>query len=387
MLNISEALEKIDFFKCLPPEVLSDIIDKFVRIEFKAGEVVYLENTLADCLYVLVSGKVVLFKKLPSFLLYSGISNKVIYNRDFVVTDAEIIDEVEPYNLFGEVALIENCNRKIGCIAKTDSILLTLTKEIFLDLCMKNPESIIHIVRKNFQRIDLIDQKFYLSVDKLLKAKGLWDIGKSVSKIIHDINTPISVIILQAELISRIFPDAQEFTNKIYKHANNIDEMVREILDYTKGKQSFLDINPHKVCDLLASVEDTIKPIADIKNIHLIFNNDYQEYVNIDLKKIERTLLNILKNAVQASPEDCRIEVTSFKKDRFWHLIIKDQGPGIQLELIDDLFTPFITIGKDSGTGLGLAICKKCVEDHKGKITVQNHENGGAVFEIMIPVG
>ena len=386
MPEIREALENIDFFSCLPPEILNDIIDKFVRIDFKTGDVVYLENSLADCLYVLISGEVVLFKKLPTFLLYSGISSRVIYNRDFTITDTEIIDELSPYDIFGEMAMLDDCIRKVGCVAKTDCVILTLSKEIFLDLCMKSTKSMIHIVRKNFQRVELIDKQFYLAVDKLLRAKGLWDIGKSVSKIIHDINTPISVIILQAELISRFFPDAQEFTKKIHKHANNIDEMVREILDYTKGKQSFLEIKSHSINTLLLNVEDTIKPIADIKNIQLIIKNDYDSNIKIDKKKIERTLLNILKNAIQASPDDCQIEVTSTKKNKFWHLTIKDQGPGINLELIDEIFTPFITIGKESGTGLGLAICKKCIEDHKGKITAHNHENGGAVFEILIPV-
>ena len=101
MYHIREALESIDFFKSLPPEMNEIIIEKFVRIDFTAGEIIYLENTPANCIYVLVSGEVVMFKKLPSFLINSGISNKEIYNSDFVVTDAEIIDEFVPYNIFG----------------------------------------------------------------------------------------------------------------------------------------------------------------------------------------------------------------------------------------------------------------------------------------------
>jgi signal transduction histidine kinase len=63
---------------------------------------------------------------------------------------------------------------------------------------------------------------------------------------------------------------------------------------------------------------------------------------------------------------------------------IRDAGPGIAPEVMDRLFEPFATFGKDHGTGLGLCICKKIIEDHHGWITARN-EPDGAVFSFALP--
>jgi two-component system, LuxR family, sensor kinase FixL len=65
---------------------------------------------------------------------------------------------------------------------------------------------------------------------------------------------------------------------------------------------------------------------------------------------------------------------------------IEDTGPGVQKEVADKLFQPFITYGKEQGTGLGLSICKKIVEDHKGRIWARTEPGRGAIFCFALPL-
>jgi nitrogen fixation/metabolism regulation signal transduction histidine kinase len=70
---------------------------------------------------------------------------------------------------------------------------------------------------------------------------------------------------------------------------------------------------------------------------------------------------------------------------RFIELAVSDTGPGFQPDMIGRVFDPYVT-SKPRGTGLGLAIVKKIVEDHRGRIEVENRLSGGAMVRVMFPV-
>jgi two-component system NtrC family sensor kinase len=108
----------------------------------------------------------------------------------------------------------------------------------------------------------------------------------------------------------------------------------------------------------------------------------------IDAKKLQRVLLNLIKNACEtlASNEakaPC-ITVTMIGKKGRLQIEVADSGPGIPPEIQVRLFEPFVTRGKSDGTGLGLAIVRQIVESHEGTVTAESTP-GGAVFKIRLP--
>jgi signal transduction histidine kinase len=376
MSDIRAIVKNIDFFKCLSQSDLDDIIVQLRTVHYPAGEIIFEESSPGDYFFFVVSGSVTIFKKLPSTKL----------SRTLSVDYDEEIDILYPNAHFGEMAIINDCHRSVGSCAKTDCTLLTLPRAYFLQIIEKYPCVLLSLYRTNNTRLSMSNQLYIQTIDRLIREKGYTDVGNAVSKIIHDITTPISIILLQAEMIYQLYPEAYEFTKKISLNANHIDAYIREILDITREHQTSLNLASHNVPLMFDFILEIIKPLSELKSIEIHVDNTIKRDLCIDGKKIEKTILNLLKNAVEATSSRGHIYICSHQIDDYWHISIRDTGTGIPTDMLSEIFHPFITKGKTNGTGLGLAICKKCIQDHQGSISVQNHEDCGAVFLIKIPL-
>jgi signal transduction histidine kinase len=109
--------------------------------------------------------------------------------------------------------------------------------------------------------------------------------------------------------------------------------------------------------------------------------------VEVDRGRLRQVLHNLVKNALEANPQDTSIAVTTryLAESNFEcvELRMQDQGEGIPEHLLDQIFEPYVTT-KTKGTGLGLAIVKKIVEEHGGMVWIEN--NPGACVVIRLPV-
>ena len=234
------------------------------------------------------------------------------------------------------------------------------------------------------QRLRNSNVQFVKILDTLLKKNKLAAIGSAASKIVHDIKTPITSIILNAQLIQSLSPNTKEFAQSIVKQTKILSDMIQEILDFARGEKIILDIQECSLDKIFDSITEALGPIAEANNIKLAYSNAINECVFLDEKRIERTLINIIKNAIEAMEGAGEILLTSEIKRNDVHLSVIDNGPGMPEDMMKTVFEPFVTEGKKQGTGLGLAICHKIVSDHKGTISVCNHENG-ARFDIVLP--
>lgn len=110
--------------------------------------------------------------------------------------------------------------------------------------------------------------------------------------------------------------------------------------------------------------------------------------VRIDFGLIEQTLYNLVLNATQNSPAGSRIRLKMFYDNGSLIIEVMDRGIGLRESDLSSVFNKFYR-GKDAstvGTGLGLSIVKGFIEAHKGTITAENRQNGGAKFTMKIPV-
>ena len=103
--------------------------------------------------------------------------------------------------------------------------------------------------------------------------------------------------------------------------------------------------------------------------------------------QIHQVVLNLLLNAIAATPQDGKVEVRTSAADDGVRLEVSDSGEGIPAEHVDQIFDPFFTTkGPDEGSGLGLMICHRIVTDHGGAIEVRSGEGEGATFSIWLPL-
>jgi signal transduction histidine kinase len=107
--------------------------------------------------------------------------------------------------------------------------------------------------------------------------------------------------------------------------------------------------------------------------------------LEFDKERMEQVLLNLLSNALEASPGGETVFVRTYSEGEQVYLEVIDHGPGISPEERERIFTPFFTT-KRYGTGLGLAIVVKIIHAHEGEIQVGNTDKGGATFRVSLPV-
>jgi len=108
-----------------------------------------------------------------------------------------------------------------------------------------------------------------------------------------------------------------------------------------------------------------------------------QLVLEIDIAQLEQCLINLLKNADEASGENSAIKLIIKTRAKQLHLYILDKGPGIQN--LENVFVPLFTT-KENGTGIGLSLCKQIIEGHNGQLQLANRASGGCQVEIILPL-
>lgn len=361
-------LRKIDFFKDLKNQDLEKISSFFHEALYRKNEVIFEEGEPGDSFYILKDGRV-------------GITIRL--NED-TNTEAEL-RVFEPHEYFGEMSLIDNSPRSATARAITDSVLFRIMKNDFIKVSLNYPGVITSLIRTMSDRIRATNEQFAHVLESLINKSKLAAIGSAASKIVHDIKTPITTIVLSAQQLEELFPDTKKFTGRIVKQTKILNEMVREILDFASGALSSLEIVENDLDSFFKEILESIEPLAAEKEIKIQLDNTVDSNIFFDALKIERTIINIVKNAVEAMERPGVINIRCKKKNGNLHIAIFDTGPGIPEDILQIVFDPFVSKGKTVGTGLGLSMCQKVIHDHKGSITACNPKKGGARFDIILP--
>jgi len=218
-------------------------------------------------------------------------------------------------------------------------------------------------------------------------------VGELSGAIAHEINQPLTAILSNAQaalhLLTQKSPNLVEARDAISDiiHENNragdVVVRLRNLIKKGEGKPELIDLN-----ELIQSTVALLHSELIVRRIEV--QTDLASGLPPawgDPVQIQQVLLNLLMNAMDAmalTPTVRRITIaTRTPKPETLEVSIRDQGPGIGSNSQDGLFKPFHT-SKDNGLGLGLAICSTIVQAHNGKLTLANHEGGGAVAVLSL---
>jgi signal transduction histidine kinase len=220
-----------------------------------------------------------------------------------------------------------------------------------------------------------------------------------VSIAAHDIRNPLSAIYSFSDIIlDKTFPMTSEmhndFVESIRKASKFSLNLLNDLLDFSVLESGYLTLRTEKVnyVDFIREIIDLNRIICGPRKIKIyvfITNGVYQ--LHFDKNKMEQVINNLLSNAIKFSPENSNIRVSVNKKDNEVVTKIKDQGPGIKQNEIENLFKPFqrgsaLPTGNEKSTGLGLVIAKMIIEKHGGHIWVNSEPGQGAEFTFTIPI-
>jgi signal transduction histidine kinase len=224
------------------------------------------------------------------------------------------------------------------------------------------------------------------------RADRLASLGTLTAGLAHEIRNPLVAIKTLTHLLPERLDD-EEFRNKFLQIASGevdrISSLVTELLDFARPSDPKLEMEHINIIldgmILLVSTEAKKKLINIIKS----YASDLPP-VQIDREQIKQVFLNILINAIDATPEKGKITVKtqSFMKpggEPYVQIEFTDTGCGIPSDQLEEIFNPFYTT-KITGSGLGLSISNQIVQDHKGYIDVESQLDKGSSFFINLPV-
>jgi signal transduction histidine kinase len=224
------------------------------------------------------------------------------------------------------------------------------------------------------------------------RADRLASLGTLTAGLAHEIRNPLVAIKTFIQLLPERFNDEEflnHFTNIASSEVDRISLFINELLNFARPyepKLEFEDVNT--VLDgivLLVSTQTKKKRVNVVKS----YSPDLR-LVQIDREQIKQVFLNVLLNAVAATPEDGSITVKtrSFTKpegEPYIQIEFTDTGCGIPSDQLEEIFNPFFST-KSTGSGLGLSISHQIVEDHKGFIHVESELTKGSSFFINLPL-
>jgi nitrogen fixation/metabolism regulation signal transduction histidine kinase len=210
-------------------------------------------------------------------------------------------------------------------------------------------------------------------------------------QVAHEIKNPLTPMKLSIQYLQSGIHTSPEklkqlvgrVSHTLIEQIDNLSNIASEFSNFAKMPQA----ENEKVLlnDVVASVHDLFRKREDM-DIHL-YVPIQDIYVFADRNQLVRVLNNVVKNAIQAIPEERRgrIDISLLKRDDKAIISIMDNGSGIPNDMRDRVFSPNFTT-KSSGTGLGLAICANIVETFNGKIYFATNPEEGTTFFIEIPL-
>jgi two-component system, NtrC family, sensor kinase len=223
----------------------------------------------------------------------------------------------------------------------------------------------------------------------LLQQEKLASIGRLSAGVAHEINNPLTTILTSALLVQEdLSPDdpAYEELGLIAKEALRCRKIVASLLDFARQTQPQKKM--HHLNHIVAESVLLTQKQAAFKDIGVDTHLDpaIPEQM-LDKGQLQQALINLILNAVEATPEGGRITVrTQLRHEKkSVHIDIEDNGAGIHKDQLNKIFEPFFTT-KESGTGLGLSITHGFIEQHGGTIKVESTLGQGTRFIIHLPI-
>ncbi len=217
-----------------------------------------------------------------------------------------------------------------------------------------------------------------------------------VHMMVHDLRNPLTAVVTVLGELGHRPPEGLSETERrmigtAWSGARRVWELVDAILEVSRLESGTVPLH-RSPCDLGALVAETfdvLGPLAAVRDQTLASRvPDDLPTIDADHALLARVLQNLVSNAVKFGPNGGVVEVSAAVADGELWLSVTDQGGGIPAEIRDRLFGKFVAgPQRGRGSGLGLAFCRLAVEAHGGSVWAANRPQGGAEFQVVMPIG
>jgi PAS domain S-box-containing protein len=215
----------------------------------------------------------------------------------------------------------------------------------------------------------------------------------------HELRTPLNAINGYAELLLMQIPgsltaDQQDFVARMQRSGKFLLGLINDVLNFAKIDAGALEVRrvDVNIGDLLDGIHTLVEPqIQAKKQVYTYRKSEEACQVVGDEEKIEQVVLNLLTNASKFTPEGGAIDLSCSVRDGSVHIAVADTGRGIEKDMLDSIFDPFVQVGRKSnessqqGVGLGLAISRELARAMGGDLSVESTIGVGSTFTFTLP--
>jgi len=234
---------------------------------------------------------------------------------------------------------------------------------------------------------DLTEKKMY--ENRLQQNEKLTAMGELASGVAHEIRNPLNAISIIAQRFLHEFKaisnqvEFKELATSVITATRQVSQIIQRFLEFARPDSINLKIC--KLNDIVNMAVMLIESQAIEKNISLDYNSDEIIDLNVDDDQVQQVLVNIIQNAIQATPAAGRIEIYLSRHDGEAVVKISDSGSGISEEHLKKIFDLYYTT-KTNGSGMGLSISHRIVSQHDGRIEVESKVGRGTIFSVILPI-
>jgi signal transduction histidine kinase len=225
----------------------------------------------------------------------------------------------------------------------------------------------------------------------LVRAERLAAVGKMAANVAHEIRNPLNAIALNLELIEDAVgsgspEEMQPLLSAVGKEVQRLTDVTEAYLRFSGLPQPYLE-----PIDLSSVVRDLVSfqsEEARQMGVAIQIDAPANMAAQADPDQLRQALLNMIKNAIEATPDKGHILVRLEGDDHTARVIVEDDGQGVEEHMLEQIFEPFVST-KKHGTGLGLALARRVAEAHFGSLKLLHTPSGrrGARFQFEIERG
>ena len=370
---------------------------------------IYLALTLITSFFLVYNSSIDNSKLINVLVLSSIVVFSYLEDR-YILANIFSIVLVSIYSLsFNNILFI-----LIGHVATTILYMLNKYKKInnilFVELCILMNSIVfylwIYIYNKEFYNLEkilliIVCYFFILNIiclmyetgKKILKSHMTYkelqqekQIRLSLFKITHEIKNPIAVCKGYLDMIN--VRDTKQVERYIPIIKSEIERLLSLLQDFLLINKNNLDLDIMDFNMLIEDTLDKLKPLLNDNNIELNLNIiDDEIFINGDYNKLSQVIINIIKNSIEAIPEEKKGKINIFAKikDNKYYLTVEDNGIGMNKDVLSKMKNPFFTT-KKRGSGLGVSLIYEIIEAHKGKIEYLSEYGLGTKVIIQLPL-
>jgi signal transduction histidine kinase len=224
-------------------------------------------------------------------------------------------------------------------------------------------------------------------------AEGRELIEEVAAGIAHEVRNPLNALQINVQILEQelrdLVPDRgahiYAVLSKISNELSSLDNFVSEFLRYARPPP--LKIERLPIRQLLTDLVTFLQPVFSAKKVALrLAAQEKPRVIHADSFQLKHAVLNLLLNALQATPAGGSVVITTSKQGGSLSIDVRDSGEGIPPDKLERVFDVFFTM-REGGTGLGLPISRRIIDGHGGSLHLVSEPGRGTTARILLPLG